>query len=160
MAITGSARQLPASPSAKRVFIGETPFVASWAPRILSVLRIIAGFLFVQHGAQKLFNYPIPSPMPVAQGSIVWYGGIIELVAGVLLIVGLFTRPIAFIAAGEMAVAYFTQHAPHGFWPIVNKGELAVAYCFMFLYFAVVGGGSWSIDVLFRRDEPLEAPPP
>lgn len=127
-------------------------FYASWTPRLLSVLRIITAFLFIAHGAQKLFGFLAP---PGAQTpplfGLIGIGGILEFFGGLLLLVGLFTRPVAFILSGLMAVAYFMEHAPQGFWPLQNKGELAVLYCFVFLYLSVAGGGEWSLDRLLRR---------
>ena len=127
-------------------------FLASWSPRILSVLRIITGFLFLWHGSQKLFGFP-PSGQP-GGGSLpplMVVAGILEFGGGLLFLLGLFTRPVAFILSGMMAVAYFMAHAPGGFLPLVNKGELAVLYCFVFLYFVFAGGGEWSLDRLFRK---------
>ena len=125
----------------------------TWAPRLLSVLRIITAFLFMAHGAQKLFG--IPAPMPGGGGpplmSLFGVAGILEFFGGLLILLGLFTRPVAFILAGEMAVAYFMVHAPGGFWPLLNRGEPAVLYCFIFLYLAAAGGGPWSVDRLWRR---------
>ena len=127
-------------------------FYASWTPRLLSVLRIIAAFLFIAHGAQKLFGFLAPPGMPSFEPlSQMWIGGVLEFFGGLLLLLGLFTRPVAFILSGMMAVAYFQMHAPGGFWPLENKGELAVLYCFVFLFLAVAGGGEWSIDRLLRR---------
>jgi putative oxidoreductase len=127
-------------------------FHANWTPRLLSVLRIIAAFLFIAHGAQKLFGFLAPPGMPsFPPFSQMWIGGILEFFGGLLLLVGLFTRPVAFILSGMMAVAYFQMHAPGGFWPLQNKGELAVLYCFIFLYLAAAGGGPWSVDRLLRR---------
>jgi putative oxidoreductase len=127
-------------------------FYASWTPRLLSVLRIITAFLFIAHGAQKLFGFLAP---PGAQGpplfSLFGIGGILEFFGGLLVLIGLFTRPVAFILSGMMAVAYFMAHAPGGFWPLQNKGELAVLYCFVFLFLSVAGGGEWSVDRLLRR---------
>ena len=127
-------------------------FYASWTPRLLSVLRIVSAFLFIAHGAQKLFGFLAPpgAPMPPMWGQI-WIGGVLEFFGGLLLLLGLFTRPVAFILSGMMAVAYFQMHAPGGFWPLQNRGELAVLYCFVFLFFAVAGGGEWSLDRLLRR---------
>lgn len=129
-----------------------------WAPRVLSILRIISGFLVMQHGLQKVFGLLTPPAAPGAPPppafnafSIMGLGGLLELVGGILLILGLFTRPVAFILSGMMAVAYFGWHAPGGFWPILNKGELAVLYSFVYLYLAFAGGGPWSLDALFRR---------
>ena len=126
--------------------------LAGWTPRLLSVLRIIAGFLLMPHGAQKLFGFLAPPGMPAAtMGSLMWVAGVLEFFGGLLLLIGLFTRPVAFILSGLMAVAYFMAHAPGGFWPLQNKGELAVLYCFVFLFFAAAGGGEWAVDRLIRR---------
>lgn len=128
-------------------------FYATWTPRVLSILRIVSAFLFIAHGAQKLFGFLAP---PGAAGpamfSQIWIGGVIEFVGGLLLLLGLFTRPVAFILSGTMAVAYFQMHAPGGFWPLQNKGELAALYSFVFLFLAVAGGGVWSLDYMLRRD--------
>ena len=126
---------------------------AQWSPRLLSILRIVAGFLFFEHGAQKLFGFPAPMPGGgPALASLAGVSGIIEFGGGLLLLLGLFTRPVAFLLAGEMAVGYFMVHVHRGFWPLLNGGELAVLYCFVFLYLAAVGGGPWSVDRLWRRD--------
>jgi putative oxidoreductase len=125
---------------------------AALGPRLLSVLRIVAAFLFIAHGTQKLFGVPAAEPRdPVALFSLLGIAGILETFGGLLLVVGLFTRPVAFLLAGEMAVAYFLRHAPQAFWPLLNRGELAVLYCFLYLYLAAVGGGPWSLDRLRRR---------
>jgi putative oxidoreductase len=121
-------------------------FVDLWAPHVLSVLRIVAGFLYMSHGMEKLFGFPAAFPSPVHLMSLIGVAGILECFGGGLLLIGLFTRPVAFLLSGEMAIAYFMAHAPHGFWPIVNKGELADLYCFVFLFFAVAGAGPWSVD--------------
>jgi putative oxidoreductase len=124
-------------------------FLIEWAPYVLSVLRIISGFLFLQHGMQKLLGYPAPPPggkPPVA--SLYGVAGLIEFLGAILIIAGLFTRPVAFILSGLMAVAYFTAHAPQGFWPAKNQGEMAVLYCFIFLFLVFAGGGPWSLDAL------------
>jgi len=123
---------------------------ASWAPRMLSVLRIVTALLFMQHGSQKLFGLPAGQGGTVSLMSLMGVAGILELVGGLLLLLGLFTRPVAFILAGEMAVAYFMVHAPQGFWPLLNQGELAALYCFVFLYLCTAGGGSWSVDYCWR----------
>jgi putative oxidoreductase len=128
-------------------------FYLTWRPRLLSVLRIVVGFLFMMHGVQKLFNYP-PGPagfFPAPLFSLIGFAGILELGGGLLILLGLFTRPVAFILSGMMAVAYFMGHASNGFWPLANGGELAALYCFVFLYFAVAGGGQWSLDYQMRR---------
>ncbi len=122
------------------------------APRLLSIMRIIIGFTFMAHGAQKLLGFPKPMPSgTVALFSFIGFAGVLELVGGGLLLLGLFTRPVAFILSGMMAVAYFTVHARNGFYPIVNGGELAVVYCFAFFYLSAAGGGPWSVDAVARR---------
>ncbi len=119
--------------------------LAPFRPHIYALLRIAAGFLFFQHGLPKLFG-GFGSDAPVELMSQMGLAGIIEVVGGALIALGLFTSPVAFLASGEMAVAYFQAHAPRGSWPIVNGGELAALYSFVFLYFAAVGSGKWSID--------------
>lgn len=120
-----------------------------WGYRLLSVLRIMAALLLLQHGTGKLLGFPaIPVPPPMTAS---WFAAFFELIGGVLLLVGLFTRPVAFILSGFTAVAYFMAHAPGGFYPIVNRGELAVLYCFVFFYLAFAGGGPWSVDAALRR---------
>ncbi len=119
----------------------------SWAPRLLSILRIMTGLLLLQHGTAKLFKIPvIPTFANLSITSLPGIAGILELVGGVLIILGLFTRPTAFILSGMTAFAYFIAHAPKGFYPILNGGELAVLYCFVFLYLAAAGPGPWSVD--------------
>jgi len=122
-------------------------FYAAWTPRILGILRIVTGFLFLQHGMAKLFGVPHIAMFDGLQlFSLLGLAGVLELVGGLLLLVGLFTRPTAFVLSGQMAVAYFMAHAPKGFLPILNQGELAVVYCFVFLFLAVAGAGAFSID--------------
>lgn len=121
-------------------------FVDAWMARALSVLRIVSGFLFIAHGMQKLLGFPVPRPTPIDLASLAGVAGMLELFGGALLLLGLFTRPVAFVLSGEMAFAYFLAHAPRGFWPLINRGELAVLYCFVFLFLAVAGGGPWSVD--------------
>jgi putative oxidoreductase len=117
----------------------------------LSVLRIVTGFLFMAHGTQKLLGFPAePGMQQPPLMSLVGLAGVLELFGGALILIGLFTRPVAFVLSGFMAVAYFMAHAPQGFWPILNRGELAVVYCFLFLYLAAAGGGEWSVDRLLR----------
>ena len=126
--------------------------IAAWAPRMLSVLRIVSGYMFLLHGTSKLFGMPHAAMFDNLQlMSMTGVAGILELVGGVLLLLGAFTRPVAFVLSGEMAAAYFMVHAPHGFWPIINKGELAVAYCFVFLYIAAHGAGAFSLDGMRRK---------
>lgn len=117
-----------------------------WSARTLSVLRIVAAFLFMAHGMQKILGFPKAQPAHFQLLSLVGLAGMLELVGGALVLVGLFTRPVAFVLSGEMAFAYFLAHAPGGFWPIVNRGELAVLYCFVFLFLAMAGAGPWSLD--------------
>jgi putative oxidoreductase len=126
-------------------------FVAAWAPRLLSVLRIVAALIFLEHGTQKLLGFPSPAggAGPAAL-SLLWFAGALELVGGVLLLLGLFTRCVAFILSGEMAFAYFLMHAPRNFFPALNGGDAAILYCFVFLYLAAAGGGPWSIDQAMR----------
>jgi putative oxidoreductase len=122
---------------------------STWASRLQSLLRIVAAFLFILAGAVKLFAFPIGMPPnggaahPISQ---IWIGGVLEVFGGGLLLLGLFTRPVAFLLAGEMAVAYFQFHAPKGFWPTVNGGTSAALFCFVWLYFSAAGAGPWSID--------------
>jgi putative oxidoreductase len=119
-------------------------------PRLLSVLRIVAALLFIEHGTQKLFGFPIPPPAPVHLGTLFGTAGLIEIAGGTLLLLGLLTRPAAFILSGEMATAFFLQHLPRGFWPLQNGGELAVLYCFLFLFIVAAGPGVWSLDAVIR----------
>lgn len=121
---------------------------SAWTPRLQSLLRIVAAFMFLQAGTSKLFSYP---PMPGGGGHVpylsqIGLGGALEAVGGLLLLIGLFTRPVAFVLAGEMAVAYFQFHFPNGFWPVVNGGVSAALYCFVWLYFSAAGAGPWSVD--------------
>lgn len=125
-------------------------FYSSWSPRVLSILRSVAGFLMIWHGSQKLFGFPIVLPAG-ADGPVVLVAGIIEFFGGLLILVGLLTRPAAFLMSGLMAVAYFMAHAPGGFFPIVNGGELAAIYSFLYLYFTFAGGGAWSLDSLIWK---------
>lgn len=128
------------------------PNLDVWSPRVLSLLRIIAALLFMEHGLMKLFHFPAPQPgAPDPLPTILVVAAWLEVVGGGLLALGLFTRPVAFLLAGEMAVAYFLAHAPQGFYPALNGGEAAVLYCFVFLYLAFAGGGEWSLDAQVRK---------
>jgi putative oxidoreductase len=118
-----------------------------WAPRVLSIVRIVVGLLYLQHGLSKWFGFPAPFPHLTP---LLGVAGIIEIVGSVLVILGLFTRPAAFIMSGEMAVAYFLAHAPRSPFPLVNHGEAAVFYCFFFFYLFVAGGGAWGLDRLLQ----------
>ncbi len=124
------------------------PIPASWSPLLLSVLRIVAGLAFLQHGLSKFFGIP-PFPMPL--NPLLYTAGAIELVGGALLVLGLFTRPVAFIASGMCAVGYFLAHAGGGFFPAANGGEAILLFCFIFLYLAAAGGGSLSVDAARKR---------
>lgn len=120
------------------------------APRLLSLLRIVSGLLFMEHGTQKLLGFP-PSPMQPPPGSLMWFGGLLEMIGGFLILVGLFTRPVAFLLAGEMAVTYWMFHAAKSPFPAINMGDAAILYCFVFLYLSAAGPGPWSIDGGRRR---------
>ena len=125
-----------------------------WTTRALSVLRIVTAYLYVMHGTAKLLGVPHVASFDKLQVfSLIGLAGVLELVGGALLLIGLFTRPVAFILCGEMAIAYFMGHAPKGnvLVPMLNGGELAVLYCFVFLFFAVAGAGAWSVDAVRRR---------
>jgi len=127
---------------------------SAWGPRFQAILRIVAAFMFVLAGTSKLFAFPVGMPpdgataTPMTQ---IWVGGVLEAFGGALLLLGFFTRPVAFLLAGEMAVAYFQFHAPQSFWPTVNGGVSAVLYCFLWLYFSAAGAGPWSLDALRRK---------
>jgi putative oxidoreductase len=124
--------------------MNESALTLTWAPRLLSVLRIITGLLFLEHGTQKLLSFPVPFPFPLSP--LLGVQGVLEILGGALIILGLFTRPVAFILSGNMAVAYFMAHSPKSFFPAVNGGDAAILYCFVFLYLAAAGGGVWSVD--------------
>lgn len=126
-------------------------FLETWQPPLLSVLRIMSGLLFLQHGTTKHLGFPVSQMNDVPTFSMGGIAGLFELVGGVLLILGLFTRPVAFVLSGLMAAAYFIAHAPQGFYPLLNGGELAVLYCFVFLYLSAAGGGPWSLDSMRRK---------
>ena len=120
-----------------------------WAPRILSVLRIVLGLILLQYGLAKLFGWPAVEMFEnLTWLSLFGIAGMFEFVGGTLLILGLFTRPVAFILSGEMAAAYFIEHFPHSFFPVQSEGDLAVALCFTFLYLSFAGGGAWSLDAM------------
>jgi putative oxidoreductase len=119
-----------------------------WAPRVLSVARFVAGLIYMEHGLQKYFNFPPAAQARPAPEVFSLYGvaGGLEIIGGLLLVFGLFTRPVAFILSGEMAVAYWMSHAPRSFYPLLNGGDSPILYCFFFLYLAFAGGGAWSLD--------------
>lgn len=125
----------------------------TWSPQLLSILRIVTAFLFFQFGSAKWFAFPaavMPGGGIAPLGSLAWFASVLEVVGGSLLLVGLFTRPVAFVLAGEMAVAYFYGHAGNGFWPLLNQGTPAVFFCFLFLYLSSAGPGPWSLDATRR----------
>ena len=135
--------------------LSTTPAVATtadeWAPYALSVLRIVSALVFLLHGTQKHLNIPARPGLPPGMFSQMWFGGLLEIVGGALLLIGLFTRPAAFVLSGMMAVAYWQFHAPRNMFPTLNGGDAAILYCFVFLYLAVAGGGAWALDRIGRR---------
>jgi putative oxidoreductase len=129
-------------------------FMQRWAPHLLSILRIMAAGSFFTHGTMKLFSWPAPFDFPM--NVMLYVAGILEVLGGFLLIIGLFSRPVAFLLSGLMAFAYFIVHASEGFFPVLNHGEAAMLYCFVFLYIAAAGPGSLSIDLLAERSQHSE----
>jgi putative oxidoreductase len=119
-----------------------------WAPRLLSVLRIVVGLLFMEHGTQKLLGFPIPQHPGPPLFSLLGGQAVLELAGGLLMLAGFLTRPVAFVLAGDMAAAYFMAHAPRSFFPVQNGGYAAILYCFVFLYLFAAGGGPWSLDAM------------
>lgn len=126
--------------------------LSRWQPQVLGILRIVAALLFFAHGVQKILGFPAGMSPEVM--SLPWIAGVMELVGGALLILGLFTRPVAFLLSGQMAVAYWMAHAPQSPLPVVNKGDAAILFCFVFLYLVFAGPGAFSIDGAAHRDEP------
>jgi len=122
-----------------------------WAPAVLSILRIVAALIFLEHGTQKLLGFPAGERAFVEFATLSWWAGLIELITGALLVVGLFSRAAAFVASGEMAFAYWMAHAPQSFFPVNNGGDAAILYCFVFLYLVFAGAGPWSIDAMRAR---------
>ena len=144
-----------ANPTAKsppaRALLSRWPDLA---PRLLSVLRIVCAFLFMQYGTAKLFAFPaaiMPGGATAALWSLTWFAGVLETFGGLLLLLGLCTRPVAFVVSGQMAVAYWMFHAPQGFWPMLTHGDPAVFFCFVWLYISAAGPGPWSLDALRGR---------
>ena len=128
----------------------NTDTLQSWAPCVLSILRVVTALIFFEHGSAKLLGFP-PSDFSPEVLSLPWIAGVLEIVGGALLVVGLFTRPVAFTLSGMMAVAYWLAHAPKSVYPLLNGGEPAILYCFVFLYLVTAGGGAWSLDNLRNR---------
>ncbi|KAA5609470.1 DoxX family protein [Rhodovastum atsumiense] len=127
-------------------------FALTWGPRLLGVLRIVAALIFLEHGTQKLFGFPARAGGAGPElFSLFWFAGVLELGGGLLLLAGLFTRPVAFLLSGQMAVAYFLVHAPKSLFPALNGGDAAILYCFVFLYLSVAGAGAWSLDAIRGR---------
>ncbi len=131
----------------------DTTAISSvWGPRVLSVLRIVAALIILQYGLAKLLGWPAVKMFEnLPWLSLFGVAGMFELIGGALLLLGLFTRPVAFVLSGEMAAAYFIEHFPRSFFPILNHGELAVILCFLFFYLAFAGGGPWSLDAMMRK---------
>jgi putative oxidoreductase len=128
----------------------QMTFLRPWAPQILSLIRIVTAAAFLTHGLIKLFGWPAPFPYPM--NGLLYVAAVLEIVGGVLLIVGLWSRPVAFLLSGQMAIAYFLAHASQGFFPALNMGEPAMLFCFIFLYIAAAGPGPWSLDALRKAD--------
>jgi putative oxidoreductase len=153
-----AAASLSASPARveKRAIGGrklerERMYLAAWTPCALSVLRIVTGLLFLEHGTGKLLGFPLSDHIAPTLFSLMGIQGVLELLGGFLILIGLFTRPVAFVLAGDMAVAYFMAHAPKSFFPTINGGQLAILLCFVFLYLVFAGGGKWSADEQLAR---------
>lgn len=125
------------------------------SPKLLSILRIVAALVFIQSGTMKILGFPIAMQGGITANfpSEIWFAGMLELFGGAMLILGLCSRPIAFVLSGEMAVAYFQGHAPHGFWTVVNHGGDAVLFCFIWLYISAAGAGPWSLDAMRRKSK-------
>jgi putative oxidoreductase len=132
----------------------EFAWLSRWQPQLLAILRTVVGLLFLEHGLSKFFGFPVPFPVNPLPPLLV-AAGVIEVLAGALVTIGLFTRVAAFVASGEMAVAYWMQHFPKSPWPIANMGEGAILFCFVFLYIAAAGPGAWSIDGSRTRNAPI-----
>jgi putative oxidoreductase len=132
----------------------EFTWLSRWQPQLLALLRVVVGLLFLEHGLSKFFGFPVPFPVQPLPPLLI-AAGVIELVGGLLITIGLFTRLAAFIASGEMAVAYFMGHFPKSPWPLANMGEAAILFCFVFLYLAAAGPGAWSVDGARMRNAPI-----
>ena len=132
----------------------EFTWLSRWQPQLLAILRIVVGLLFLEHGLSKFFAFPVPFPVHPLPPLLI-AAGTIELVTGILVTFGLFTRLAAFVASGEMAIAYWMQHFPKSPWPVANMGEGAILFCFVFLYIAAAGAGAWSLDSARTRNAPI-----
>jgi putative oxidoreductase len=139
-----------ASAASARLSASRPTLLDQLTPHVLSLVRIVVGLLFLEHGLSHLLGFPSPQAMSPAF-TLHWYAGAIEFVGGILVTLGLFTQPAAFIMSGEMAFAYFISHSPRGFYPILNNGDPAILFCFVFFYLAFVGAGPWSLDALIGR---------
>ncbi|MGE0740983.1 MAG: DoxX family protein [Hyphomonadaceae bacterium] len=128
-------------------------FLSRFSGPFLSLLRIVSGLLYLEHGTAKLFSFPATEmfAQPPEMGSLMWIAGVLETVGGALLVIGLFTRPTAFVLSGMMAVAYWMAHAPQSMYPIQNQGDAAILFCFVFLYISSVGAGPWSVDAAMKK---------
>ena len=135
--------------------LAGNPRLAAWTPYILSLLRIAVALFFMEHGMQKLFGFPPRTGAGPGFLGLLWFAGVLEFGGGLLVMLGLFTRPVAFLLSGQMAVAYFMSHAPRAFFPVLNGGDAAALYCFVFLYLAFAGPGPWSMDAYLRRGDRL-----
>jgi len=124
----------------------ELPWLQRWQPQLLAILRIVAGLLFLEHATVKFFAFPMPFQVPPPLPPMLLAAGVIELIGGTLITLGLFTRLAALIASGEMAIGYWMMHGSKSFWPLVNGGESAILFCFIFLYITAAGPGAWSVD--------------
>jgi putative oxidoreductase len=124
----------------------RTELETVWAPRLLGVLRIVAAILFIEHGTQKLFGFPTPQHGMPEAFTLLWFAAVLEVFGGFLILIGLFTRPVAFILSGQMAVAYWMAHAPQNLFPALNGGDAAILFCFLFLYLVAAGPGAFSVD--------------
>ena len=134
--------------------MARTFFMARYTEATLALLRVVSALMLMQHGVQKMFGWLLPPDRPARAFELLsqrGVAGVLEVFGGVLLAIGLFTRPVAFLLSGLMAFAYFLSHSPDGFWPILNRGELAALYCFLFFYFSARGGGPYSVDAILER---------
>jgi putative oxidoreductase len=142
----------PAAAAIRTAEFSPRTGLAAYEPYVLSIVRIVVALLFLEHGLSRLFGFPSALPTPPFL-TLYWFAGAIEFTGGILLTLGLFARPAALIMSGEMAFAYFLSHAPHGFFPILNRGDAAILYCFVFFYVVFAGPGPWSLDAVLRRKQ-------